>query len=118
MRPELYIVIIGVYAMLFGLSRKWILNCRKDAQSKKKLFAALLVFNAVLLAVLVWSMLGFQFYWAGLVVFFLPIAAITLINILSTGFCESCATVVYNPKFWRRTKKCPTCRRLSGEENL
>ncbi|MBS1795968.1 MAG: hypothetical protein JSS81_19095 [Acidobacteria bacterium] len=108
---ELYIVIFAVYAMFFGVTRKWILNSRKDFRAKKRLFAGLLVFSGVFLGTLVWSMAGFRFSWAVFFVLLVPVVLITGINLMTTGFCESCAAPFINAKFWQRAKLCPVCRR-------
>ena len=111
LQPNRYLLVFIVSLILLGLCRRLILHVCKDARLKKKLFAGLFVLNALVIVGFVWSMIDFRFHWVIAVVFFLPAFVITLINILSMRFCESCGLMIYNRKFWQPAEKCRVCEK-------
>lgn len=118
MQSKNYLLIFIVLLALIGLCKRLFLNSCKDARLKKKTFAGLFIFNALVIVGFVWSMVDFKLYWVVIVVFFLPIVAVTLLNILTTEFCESCGMTIHKYKFWQPFEGCPVCKQLITKQNL
>jgi UDP-N-acetylmuramyl pentapeptide phosphotransferase/UDP-N-acetylglucosamine-1-phosphate transferase len=111
MPDKRYFLIFIVLLGLLGLCKKLFFDSCKDIRRKKKIFAALSIFNVLLFAGFFWSMMEFKFYWTIFLLFFLPAFAFTVLNILTTAFCESCGTINQNLRFWKPAKECMVCRK-------
>lgn len=113
-----YFLLFTVSLALLGLGKRCFLDPCKEARLKKKLFTGFIIFNALIVAGFIWSMVDFKFYWTIFVVFFLPIIGGALFNILTTEFCESCRMPIRKHKFWKPFEGCPACNQLFPNQDL
>jgi len=112
-----YFLIFIVLLALIELSKKLFLDSCKDVRWKKKIFIAISIFNALILAGFVWSIFDFKLYWVFFAIFFLPIFLATLINIMTIEFCASCGLTIHKYKFWKPFEGCPVCKSKFTEQS-
>jgi len=118
MQNNRYFLIFIILFALIGLCKRFFLDSCRDYRLKKKMFGMFSIFNALVIAGFVWSMIDFKLYWVVIPVFLLPIVVITLLNILTTGFCESCGMTIHKYKFWKSFEGCPICKPSVTNQSL